>query len=482
MWTVLNEIPRELTYTYDEQSYTAQYSLNDNMQCAQFKITLSGDPPLALPKNLYGFEAESLEENKKHNFFLTRFPTPFDQGAFALAFHCPYQLTQADDKKTWVLEKIDIVVKQFKPEKFDSNKFHAEAKYAQLFNPGKYHENSSEGILAMPHLGINLLKCICDQAGTDQNIHKETFSLWPFQQRLDIMLAVAKALKKMHDQNCLHRDIKPMNICVKFPALSATETQDAPPVVSLIDFEHTTPMFHQDFVRHGSWHYQSPESYNEEIGCAVSPASDVFSLGRTFFHLLVGRLPGNTKLEKIALAEDMAQCCDKITEDALLCNDLETAQKTTLLTLFRTMTHRDPIRRPLLTGVITHLSALKKNDWTHQPPDRQRTVPDNEQIKEAQYRLSPYISKSLGFFAPKTQHLKQTRLLSLQALLDSCASLSEAVTLINYFRAITGETIEKPRFGFFDKIRPQCFSAGPKHLPDAKIALDRCRKQLMAPP
>ncbi len=126
-------------------------------------------------------------------------------------------------------------------------------------------------------------------------------------ERLRLFLAVLEAVAYAHASSVVHRDLKPANIQVgrdgrprlldfgiaKFLAESAAET--APGVsVTRTGTRALTPA------------YASPEQFR---GAAVTPASDVFSLGVVFYELLADVRPFQPKgteaeIERAILGED----------------------------------------------------------------------------------------------------------------------------------------------------------------------------------
>jgi serine/threonine protein kinase len=107
-----------------------------------------------------------------------------------------------------------------------------------------------------------------------------------WQRALTVCGQVASALACAHDQNIVHRDIKPGNIMV-----------DTKGRVRVTDFGlakmlDSSLKMTRDNQSIGSPFYMSPEHWGEgEIG----PSSDLFSLGITLFELITGRLPFEAK-------------------------------------------------------------------------------------------------------------------------------------------------------------------------------------------
>jgi len=122
---------------------------------------------------------------------------------------------------------------------------------------------------------------------------------------LEITVGIADALSAAHQRGIVHRDLKPANVLLTVPF----ETGEAPdiavveaaatgrtPQVKLTDFglaRHVDQAASLELTRTGALlgtpYYISPEQCREKG--AVTPATDIYSLGATLFELLTGRPP-----------------------------------------------------------------------------------------------------------------------------------------------------------------------------------------------
>jgi putative methionine-R-sulfoxide reductase with GAF domain len=113
----------------------------------------------------------------------------------------------------------------------------------------------------------------------------------PAQEAVDYARHVCEALQYVHDQQIVHRDVKPQNMIL------------ADDGVVLVDFGVARAIGSDETVGTiavGTPRYMAPEVF---AGGTVSPASDVFSLAATLWTLMIGSPPryGDVlKIEKVA--------------------------------------------------------------------------------------------------------------------------------------------------------------------------------------
>ena len=109
----------------------------------------------------------------------------------------------------------------------------------------------------------------------------------PLREALFIGRQVAGALGEAHALGYIHRDVKPANILV------LNENSLVPGAVKLLDFGVAEQLNRETAMTRagsfiGSVSYMSPQQIRAE---AISPSSDIWSLGVTLFEMLTGSLP-----------------------------------------------------------------------------------------------------------------------------------------------------------------------------------------------
>lgn len=193
-------------------------------------------------------------------------------------------------------------------------RFHKEARLmAELNNPfivNLLENNEDQGIhyLALEFIdGPSLSQALRDPELCPQGRLPESFAL-------AIGLDVTRALLDAHRRGIIHRDIKPQNIMIRrdsdlFGRLRRWPTDPAaagsfptPGGSKLCDFglarhvvESDSLHLTQEGTAVGTPLYMSPE---QAAGRTVTPATDVYALGATLYHVLAGQPPfsGDTAL------------------------------------------------------------------------------------------------------------------------------------------------------------------------------------------
>ena len=163
-------------------------------------------------------------------------------------------------------------------------------------------------------------------------------------QRLELFLAVCRAVQHAHQKGVIHRDLKPSNVLVM--------EQEGAPVPKVIDFgiakatdqwavENTLLTQFGQMV--GTPEYASPEQAEVTTG-DVDESSDVYSLGVILYELLVGAVPydaasmrqaGLAEMLRIIREEEAPSLSRKLTTMGAAAADIAARRQTDLASLRR---------------------------------------------------------------------------------------------------------------------------------------------------
>ena len=163
-------------------------------------------------------------------------------------------------------------------------------------------------------------------------------------QRLELFLAVCRAVQHAHQKGVIHRDLKPSNVLVM--------EQEGGPIPKVIDFgiakatdqwavENTLLTQFGQMV--GTPEYASPEQAEVTTG-DVDESSDVYSLGVILYELLVGAVPydaasmrqaGLAEMLRIIREEEVPSLSRKLTTMGAEAADIAARRQTDLASLRR---------------------------------------------------------------------------------------------------------------------------------------------------
>ncbi len=105
---------------------------------------------------------------------------------------------------------------------------------------------------------------------------------------VDVLIQTAEALLHAHQKGLIHRDVKPKNIMINKEGVA--KLADMGLARAMSDKEAAEAEAGKAF---GTPYYISPEQIRGEI--AIGPPSDIYSLGATLYHMVVGNVPFDGK-------------------------------------------------------------------------------------------------------------------------------------------------------------------------------------------
>ncbi len=187
-----------------------------------------------------------------------------------------YQAVRTLDQKTVTIKFMNTEY----PTATDLNKLRHEYEITK-----NIHSNRIIKVLELASYG-NSLALILEHFGDGQSL-KTLISQQPLNLNtfLEIATQLAEILAELHQQHIIHKDIKPSNLII------CRETSQ----VKLTDFGISSFLPHGQTLSHphileGTLAYMSPEQTGR-MNRIIDYRSDFYSLGITFYEMLVGKLP-----------------------------------------------------------------------------------------------------------------------------------------------------------------------------------------------
>ena len=169
---------------------------------------------------------------------------------------------------------------------------------------------------------------------------------------LEFGLHLTKAMAYLHERGVVHRDIKPDNALVLFPATAATGTNSKQGAVAkLADFGKAKGLTAKQRAVSAAFTGGTPSYTAPEVlrGSPASPASDVYSFGVTLWEIATGLIPF---ADETLGARLIGRIVDGATVDVRLIADVR------LRSLVRSCLDRNPQSRPTAAALSRSLQRL----------------------------------------------------------------------------------------------------------------------------
>jgi len=226
--------------------------------------------------------------------------------------------------------EVDVAVKCLKPGLADNDeqfivRFQREAKLAASIR----HENLIQVYDVASEAGVHYLVMdfIAGETARQRVKRKGTLSE---QDAGTILLGAARGLAAAHRKRIIHRDVKPDNILISSEG-----------VVKLADLGIARAVDNEEFPTLtvgaiGTPQYMAPEQWMD--ASKIDARADVWSLGATFYFLLVGE----NAIRATTQGECALKICGEPFPDVRAHRNIDPA----LLALLQSMTARDPAQRP----------------------------------------------------------------------------------------------------------------------------------------
>ncbi|MDR3503303.1 MAG: protein kinase [Legionella sp.] len=266
---------------------TIPFLLDNNVakflhECKQPKLV----PPVSIPvktaKDEFVFSHQLIKSGENQWHVLE--PEPIGQGKFGVVYKSQFKITitkamqtyQAEVSATNEVVKIQHIGDRTITHQDLVKSIAREAHYQrqQHVQVSSVIDTQSEVITVMEDCGTSLDKLFPFKRGE---------SLFPFMKRVEIALHIANEMLSLQQQEIIHCDLKPANICYKeTPENRELGVPAGQFRIIFIDFGLAKKPEHQSNLVVGSPGYMAPEVFH---GAGNSYASDIYSLAGIFTEL-----------------------------------------------------------------------------------------------------------------------------------------------------------------------------------------------------
>lgn len=174
------------------------------------------------------------------------------------------------------------------PRKFTSNpqfveRFYAEGRAAAQLNHPNIVQAYDVGKAGDYHYFV--MEFVDGRTVHDDIVKHKKF---PERDAIDITIQVAEALLHAHERGLIHRDVKPKNVMITKEGV--VKLADMGLARAITDKEAAEAEAGKAF---GTPYYISPEQIRGEL--KIGPPADIYSLGATLYHMVVGAVPFDGK-------------------------------------------------------------------------------------------------------------------------------------------------------------------------------------------
>jgi serine/threonine protein kinase len=167
-------------------------------------------------------------------------------------------------------DQADLILKRFEREAKSLGRL----SHPNIVKVHDYGEYEGEPYLVLEYLPSGTLK---------ERLHQQDGKAMPWQEAIQLILPIARALQFAHEQGIIHRDVKPSNILI---TLSGEPMLSDFGIAKILDNAEGMTLTGSSAAI-GTPEYMAPEQW----AGTVSPQSDIYSLGVVFYELITGRKP-----------------------------------------------------------------------------------------------------------------------------------------------------------------------------------------------